>query len=156
MRITRATEYAIRCITFLAKQGRGILANKNDIAEKAEIPPHFLAKIGQDLARAGFIEIRQGAKGGFILLKDPADISLLDVVETMIGEIYLNDCVARPSSCNALKACGVHKVWIQARNQLRETLRQATFDKLIREKTCIQTLGGEQISLKTVAVHKNQ
>lgn len=155
MKITRATEYAIRCITFLSKLGPGELANKNDIAEQAEIPPHFLAKIGQDLAKAGIIEIRQGARGGFILLRDPAEISLLEVVETMIGEIYLNDCVARPSSCNALDACGVHKVWIKARNQLRETLRQATFDKLIRDKSCLPGLGGNRISLKNSAIRKD-
>lgn len=137
MRLTRAAEYAIRCITFLSKQGRGVLASRNDIAEQAEIPPQFLAKIAQDLAKAGFIEIRQGARGGFVLLKEPREITLLEVVETMIGEINLNDCVGRPSSCNALNACGVHRVWIMARNQLRETLRQATFDKLIREKICL-------------------
>lgn len=137
MRLTRAAEYAIRCIIYLAKQGRGVLANKNDIAQRAEIPPHFLAKIGQDLAKAGLIEIRQGARGGFVLLKEPHDITLLAVVETMIGEIFLNDCVARPSTCNALSACGVHQVWIKARNELRDTLRQASFDKLITEKICI-------------------
>ncbi|MFZ5798539.1 MAG: RrF2 family transcriptional regulator [Desulfobulbaceae bacterium] len=137
MRLTRAAEYAIRCITYLSRQGRGVLVSKNEIAERAEIPPHFLAKIAQDLARAGLIDIRQGARGGFVLLKEPRDISLLEVVETMIGEIYLNDCVAKPSSCNALRACGVHQVWIRARNQLRETLRQATFDRLIRERTCL-------------------
>jgi Rrf2 family protein len=141
MRLTRAAEYAIRCMIYLAKQGRGLLTNKNDIAEQAEIPPHFLAKIAQDLSRAGLIDIRQGAKGGLILLRDPKNITLLEVVETMIGEIYLNDCVARPSSCNALTACGVHQVWIRARNQLRETLRQATFDQLIQEKICIPIMG---------------
>ena len=133
-------EYAIRCVVYLAKKGKGTQVSKKDIAEKAEIPPHFLAKIAQDLAKAGFIEIRQGAKGGFILMKDPREISLLDVVETMIGEIFLTDCVARPSSCNAMNICGVHRVWLTARDQLRTTLREATFDKLIREKSCIPVI----------------
>ena len=141
MRLTRAAEYAIRCIIYRAMQGRGVLASRNDIAERAEIPPQFLAKIAQDLSRAGLIEIRQGARGGFVLLREPKDISLLEVVEIMIGEIYLNDCVARPSSCNALSACGVHQVWSKARDQLRETLRQATFDQLIRKNTCLPLLG---------------
>lgn len=137
MRLTRAAEYAIRCMTYLAKQGQGVLASKKDIAERAEIPPHFLSKIAQDLAKAGFIEISQGAKGGFSLLKDPKDITLLDVIETMIGEIYLNDCVARPSSCNAANQCSVHRVWTKARKQLRATLREATFYQLVQENTCI-------------------
>ncbi|MDD3618741.1 MAG: Rrf2 family transcriptional regulator [Desulfobulbaceae bacterium] len=144
MRLTRAAEYAIRCVLYLAKMGPGRLASRKDIAEYAEIPPPFLAKIAQDLARAGLIEIRQGAKGGFVLLKDPKEITLLEVVETMIGEIYLNDCVARPSSCNALEACGVHRVWLQARNQLRETLRRATFDTLVRDRLCIRISNGRK------------
>lgn len=148
MKLTRAAEYAIRCITYLSKQGKGVLASKKEIAELAEIPPHFLAKIAQDLAKAGFIEIRQGAKGGFSLLKDPKEITLLDVIETMIGEIYLNDCVARPSSCNALDQCGVHRVWTKARKQLRDTLREATFDKLIKEKTCIPAYEKENVQQK--------
>lgn len=144
MRLTRAAEYAIRCITYLANKGKGTLVSKKNIAEKAEIPPHFLAKIAQDLAKAGFIEIRQGAKGGFSLSKNPKDISLLDVVETMIGEIFLNDCVARPSSCNSMSACGVHRVWITARDQLRKTLDEATFDKLIKEKSCIPVISKDK------------
>lgn len=151
MRLTRAAEYAIRCIIYLAKQGRGVLASKNDIALLAEIPPHFLAKIAQDLSKAGLIEIKQGAKGGFVLIKEPKDITLLEVVETMIGEIYLNDCVARPSTCNALRACGVHQVWIRARNQLRETLRQATFDQLLHGKICMPVMGTQEVDVTAEA-----
>jgi Rrf2 family protein len=147
MRLTRAAEYAIRCILYLAKKGQGRVISKKDIAENAEIPPHFLAKIAQDLAKAGLIEIRQGAKGGFSLVKPPKDITLLEVVETMIGEIFLNDCVARPSSCNALDACAVHRVWLKARVQLRQTLREATFDRLAQEKSCIPVLPVHKISL---------
>jgi Rrf2 family iron-sulfur cluster assembly transcriptional regulator len=146
MRLTRAAEYAIRCILYLAKMGKGVPASRKDIAEYAEIPPHFLAKIAQDLAKAGLIEIRQGAKGGFSLARDPQDITLLEVVETMIGEIYLNDCVARPSSCNLLDACAVHRVWLKARIQLRDTLRAVTFDQLIQDKTCIPVLSESTIS----------
>lgn len=137
MRLTRAAEYAIRCMVYLSQRGEGVLAVRKEIAAHAEIPSHFLAKIAQELARAGFIEIRQGAQGGFILLKNPKSVTLLEVVETMIGEIYLNDCVARPGSCNAAIGCSVNRVWMRARDQLRETLGQVTFDQLIKEGSCI-------------------
>ena len=137
MRLTRAGEYAIRCMVYLAKQGRGVLTSRQEIANNADIPPHFLAKIAQDLAKAGFIEIRQGARGGFVLLRNPDKISLLEVVETMIGEIYLNDCVARPSSCKVTYGCAVHRIWMEARDQLRNTLKAVTFDQLVEEGSCI-------------------
>ncbi len=146
MRITRAAEYAIRCIIYLSRQGEGILTSRQQIAEQAEIPLPFLAKIAQDLAKAGFIEIRQGAKGGLILNRAPATISLLEVVETMIGEIYLNDCVAHPKSCKNQKICAVHRVWLQARVQLRETLANATFAELMQDTSCLPALADFPLS----------
>jgi len=140
MRLTRAAEYAIRCMVYLSSQGQGVLTSRQEIATKADIPTHFLAKIAQDLARANFIEIRQGARGGFVLATDPSLVTLLEVVETMIGEIYLNDCVARPSSCKITYDCAVHRVWMTAREQLRDTLSKVTFDQLVKENSCIPTI----------------
>ena len=137
MRLTRAAEYAIRCMLYLSRQGQGVLTSRQEIAACAEIPPHFLAKIAQNLAKAGLIEIRQGARGGFILCKNPAAISLLTVVETMIGEIFLNDCIARPEGCKVSYDCAVHRVWQDAREQLRATLRQVSFEQLIMDASCI-------------------
>jgi len=137
MRLTRAAEYAIRCLIHLSRQGRGVLTSRQDIARQAEIPPLFLAKIAQDLARAGLIEIRQGARGGYILARDPAAISLLEVVETMIGEIALNDCISRPAGCKESSHCAVHRVWLGARDQLRQTLRRVSFDQLLDDGVCM-------------------
>ena len=136
MRLTRAGEYAVRCMLYLCREGRGILTNRQEIADNADIPPHFLAKIAQQLAKAGLIEIKQGAHGGFMLARDPEDISLLEVVETMIGEIYLNDCIVRPGSCGEQPFCAVHKVWLRARNQLRETLAAVSMAELLRDTPC--------------------
>ncbi len=143
MRLTRAAEYAIRCMVYLSRKGTGNLTSKKEIASRADIPPHFLAKIAQDLARAGLIEIRQGACGGFVLLKEPEAFSLLEVVETMIGPIYLNDCVARPASCQITDTCAVHRVWMDARDLLRDHLRQVTFDKLTEKNSCIPIVPGD-------------
>ncbi len=137
MRLTRAGEYAVRCMVYLAHKGKGVLVSKQEIAGHADIPIHFLAKIAQDLARAHLIAIKQGSKGGYSLLKDPAELSLLEVVEVMIGEIYLNDCVGRPVTCKLSKKCSVHKVWEVARTQLRETLAGVSLAQLSENESCI-------------------
>ena len=145
MRLTRAAEYAIRCMVYLATRGKGVLTSRQEIADKADIPTHFLAKIAQDLARANFIQIRQGAKGGFILARNPEQITMLEVVETMIGEIYLNECVSRPSSCRVSYDCAMHRVWMEARAQLRQTLNGVTFDQLIREHSCVPSMSASDM-----------
>ncbi|MGI6656657.1 MAG: RrF2 family transcriptional regulator [Desulfobulbus sp.] len=136
MRLTRAAEYAVRCILYLARQGEGVLTSRQKIASQADIPPHFLAKIAQDLARAGLIEIRLGARGGFCLCRSPASISLLTVVEAMIGEIGLNDCVLRPDSCTGSPYCAIHQIWKNARDQLRANLGAISFEDLANDTSC--------------------
>ena len=137
MRLTRAGEYAIRCILYMTSKGTETLISKKEIASRCAIPLQFLSKIAQELRKAGIIEIRQGPRGGFILTKNPADLTLLTVIEAIIGKIYLNDCIARPEQCTASSKCPVHKVWHKARRQLRRTLDSVTFEQLAKEPECI-------------------
>jgi Rrf2 family iron-sulfur cluster assembly transcriptional regulator len=136
MRLTRAGEYAVRCVLYLSRQGEGVLVSRQEVATATDTPTHFLAKIAQQLAKAGIIEIVQGAKGGYRLLRPPTGITLLEVIETIIGEIFLNDCIARPSSCRNSLACTVHRVWLKAREQLRATLASVNFADLLAEECC--------------------
>ena len=139
MRLTRAGEYGVRCILYLSSRGVDVLCKRKQIASAMDIPDQFLGKIAQQLARAGYIEIVQGAKGGLKLVVSPEKLTLLDVVETVIGEIFLNDCILRPESCNRSNSCAAHRVWDKARNQLRDTLREATFADLLNEQGCANT-----------------
>ena len=140
MRLTRAGEYAVRCTLYLSAQEKGEVVSRKEIAKAMDMPNQFLGKVAQQLARAGFIEIIQGAKGGYRLLVSPQKLTLLEVVEAVMGKIYLNDCIMNPDSCFRNLTCGVHLVWEKARNQLRETLREATFDKLLKGDSCISPL----------------
>lgn len=136
MRLTRAGEYAVRCVLYLSAKGKGTLIGRKEIADHCDIPDKFLAKIAQQLARVNLIEIRQGAHGGYVLKREPREISLLEVVEAIIGEISLNDCVTSAAVCRASANCAVNLVWIKARNQLRETLSGVSFAELLTEDSC--------------------
>ena len=137
MRLTRAGEYAVRCIFYLSSQKKGTVVSRKSVSKEMEIPDQFLGKIAQQLARAGLIEIIQGAKGGYRLRLSPAEIPLLTVVEAVIGKIFLNDCLLRPESCKRSRTCSVNKVWEKAKDQLRQTLREVTFEQLLKEENCL-------------------
>lgn len=134
MRLTKASEYAIRCVQYLSLKEEGVVASRNEIASAMDIPRDFLAKIAQQLSRSNILEIRQGPKGGFRLQVPPEQLNLLDVIETMMGDIFFNECALRPESCSKSCTCQVYPVWVKARTQFRETLRQATFAQLIGDE----------------------
>lgn len=141
MRLTRAGEYAVRCMLYLSCLGVNRIGSRMKIAKAMDIPPQFLVKIAQQLARANYIEIVQGPKGGFRLIVPPEKVTLLGVIEAVIGEIYLNDCVMRPDSCYRSSTCSVYRVWQKARRQLRQTLKETTFASLQAEPSCFDVLG---------------
>jgi Rrf2 family protein len=130
MRLTRAAEYAVRCVLYMAGQPESSVIAKKEIARNMEIPDQFLGKIAQQLSRAGLLEILQGARGGLRLLRKPEAISLLEVIEAVMGEIFLNDCIIRPRSCKRVPTCAVHEIWEKARKDLRNTLGEADFRQL--------------------------
>ncbi|WP_428568150.1 MAG: RrF2 family transcriptional regulator [Solidesulfovibrio sp. DCME] len=134
MRLTRAGEYAIRCLLYLSQHRDRPIISRKEIAEAMDIPAQFLGKVAQQLARAGLIAIRQGAHGGYELVAAPEDITLLSVVESIDGEIFLNDCIHRPDSCDRQAFCSVHLVWERARRQLRDTLAGTTLARLVEEE----------------------
>ena len=81
MRLTRAGDYAVRCVLYLAACGTNLVANRKQIAADMEMPSDFLGKIAQRLAQVGIIEIVQGSKGGLRLSASPKKLTLLDVIE---------------------------------------------------------------------------
>ncbi len=134
MNLTRASEYAIRCILFLATREPDEVVSRRTISQEMDIPTQFLSKIAQRLAHGGLIEIRQGAKGGYRLSRRPEDISLLEVIEAVEGQIFLNQCLMRPDSCQRTPLCPVHRVWERARDDLRRVLGGADFAELARQE----------------------
>jgi Rrf2 family protein len=137
MRLTRAGEYAVRCALYLSSCPKQEVVSRKSIAEAMDIPEQFLGKIAQRLGRSGILEIVQGARGGFRLLRPPDKLTLLNVVEATIGEIFLNDCLMNPGICMRSQACAVNQIWEKARNQLRETLGKATFKSLLESQICM-------------------
>jgi Rrf2 family protein len=125
MQITRQADYALRAVLYLAQLGETKRAATNQIAEQQGIPPSFLAKIISQLSVAGLIHTSRGARGGVSLAREPEHISILEVVEAIDGPIALNECTI--NKCEFGDTCILRPVWCDAREELVERLRNATF-----------------------------
>ncbi|OHB25790.1 MAG: Rrf2 family transcriptional regulator [Desulfuromonadaceae bacterium GWC2_58_13] len=142
MIITRATEYAIRALLYLARQPRGEIVYKKDICSHQHITPAFLTKILQPLIKDGIVGSQRGVGGGFFLRKDPSEVTLLDVVIAQEGPLYLNDCLSDGESCEREVFCPVHGAWKEVRQDMMATLQRYSFAQLVQmEKTNLEKLG---------------
>ena len=138
MQLTRASEYAIRCVLFLALQPEGSISLLDDISRTQQSPRFLCAKVLQALGRQGIVRSTRGAGGGFSLGKPASEISILDVVECIEGPIILNECQADEGINkeegpvrDGIKT--LNKVWQDAQANLREELGSHKFDLLAKK-----------------------
>ena len=122
MRISRETDYAIRCMLHLCANGRKV-AMVDEIAQARDVPKSFLAKILQKLKRARLVESFRGVKGGFRLAKDPSGISLLDVIEAIQGGVGVNICAVDDLACDRSAECVVHPIWKKMSSEIEVLLK---------------------------------
>lgn len=130
MQISKEADYAIRSILYLSLQ-KDKPSTVGDISEAQGIPKAFTAKILQKLVKAGLIKSTRGVKGGFSLAKEPVNISLLDVVEAVDGDIALNYCLIDKNKCKRSHSCFVHPFWAEIQEELVEKLKSYHFQKII-------------------------
>ena len=128
--ITRATEYAIRAILYMSRQTAGEIIYKKDICKAQDITPAFLTKILQPLIKDGIVGSQRGVGGGFYLAKTPAEITLLDIIKSQEGPVYLNQCLVEEGTCEREFFCPLHGAWAQIRNEFMETLSRYDFASL--------------------------
>ena len=127
MQITRQADYALRAIIYLARLDKGEKAPTSKIAKEQKIPPSFLAKIVSQLSIAGLIHTSRGARGGVSLAKPADEISVLEVVQSIDGPIFLNECTENAETCPFQNSCPLREIWCEARAELIKKLSNATF-----------------------------
>ena len=134
MELTRKGEYAIRGIVHLARLPHGSVALLSEIAEAADVPQTFLAKIFQIFVKLGFVNSYRGTGGGFSLARPAASITLREVVEAVEGPIAPNRCVTEKGECENSTTCAVHMIWRRVQEQVVGILDDVTIEYLAREK----------------------
>ena len=126
MRTTAKADYAVRAAVELAATAGGGTIKAEQIAEAQSIPLNFLENILAELRRAGIVESRRGAAGGYLLAKPPEDVSLADVIRAVEGPL----ANVRGMSPDALEYHGsaerLRDVWVALRANVRAVLEQVT------------------------------
>lgn len=135
MVITRATEYAVRTVIFLAQQPKNEIVLKKDICKTQEVTPAFLTKILQPLIKAGIVSSQRGVGGGFLLARDPGDITLLDILQAEEGQLKLNHCLVDTELCHRDSYCSAHEVWHEAQTEMAAVLSRYTVADMVRRQT---------------------
>ncbi len=134
MVITRATEYAVRTVIYLAQHQKNDIVLKKDICRTQEVTPAFLTKILQPLIKVGIVNSQRGVGGGFLLAKDPSEITMLDILQAEEGQLKLNHCLVDADFCPRDAYCSAHEVWHETQHEMAQILGRYSIADLVRRE----------------------
>lgn len=132
MRITNATEYAIRAIIFMGLNPEKVFT-ANELFIEIDVPQKFLSKILQKLAQKKILISIRGIKGGFKIGKPLDTLTLYDIVEAIDGPLALNKCLIDGFDCRRERYCPVHEIWEEAQKELKKVLSKKTLKNIVEE-----------------------
>jgi Rrf2 family transcriptional regulator, cysteine metabolism repressor len=114
--ITSKSPYAVRALCELALCGASVPIPIGELARRRDIPQQFLEGVFATLRRAGILKSQRGVKGGYLFARSPSDVTVLEVVELLEGELAARD--------------GNEEIWQQAVSALRDVLARTTIADL--------------------------
>jgi len=135
MKLSRKSDYALRAVKHLANLPKGQLGSISSVAEAAQVPREFLAKILKDLTRAGILVAFQGVKGGYRLVPLAKEVTFLQVIEAIDGPININLCTSGPNcGCDQYEDCNMRKFWDTQEVNFKKALQREHFGKYKNRK----------------------
>lgn len=140
MRLSTKGRYGVKAMFDLAQHnGEGPVSLKN-VAERQGISEHYLEQLISGLRKAGLVKSVRGAQGGYTLAKEPAKITVGDIIRVLEGPIGPVDCVAEedPEICDKADCCVTRGIWEKVRDSIAEVLDSITLEDMVKDAERLQ------------------
>ena len=128
MQLSMRTDYALRALFTLVEHHGGSPIPIGELARRHDVPKRFLEHIMLDLKSRGWVESFPGKRGGYMLKKNPAQITMGEVVRHFDGYLAPIACVSVTDykRCSQEPVCRFRRVLLRARNVVADLMDKTT------------------------------
>jgi Rrf2 family protein len=137
MKVSTRGEYGVRAMVALAHHyGSGPMSIAA-MAKESAVPYAYLEQLIVPLRKAGLVESKRGAQGGYQLTRPPELVRVGDVYRVMEGPVAPMDCVSEDpadQTCPLIEGCETRPVWLKVRDSIVAALDSMTLADLLRER----------------------
>ncbi|MGD1905968.1 MAG: Rrf2 family transcriptional regulator [Leptolyngbyaceae cyanobacterium] len=144
MKLTKRGHYSVKALLDLCLQPQGTLASVAEIAERQSLPAPYLEKLLLELRRSGIVASVRGVKGGYRLARQPADISLGQILSA-VGE-NIDPLPRYQPKANQAEDWVTFSLWKRLHSSLRSALEQISLEELYHDARSWQATRGNSTS----------
>lgn len=149
--LSRKARYALHGLAYIAVTGDGeavsfdeVLSYLRTSSPRLALSQSYIAKIFQEISRAGFTVALSGPRGGYQLARPADRIRLLDVVESVDGPLESDCCLLSVGPCSRQPACGFRGIMQEAEQAFFEVMKKETLASLAKKMGVEPVRGGKR------------
>ena len=132
-KLSKKADYGLIAVKHLALHRDQHACSANEIAEEYGISVTLMAKVLQKLARQSVVAAKHGSSGGYQLVRDPDQISALDVISAIDGPVFITSCVTSHGACDATERCSVREPLRRVNESILSVLSTVTISQMSEE-----------------------
>ena len=132
MQLKNSIDYAIRIVCYLAAQER--MVSTSELSRKLNVSANYVPKIAKKLKNAKIVTACEGINGGYMLAKQPENISLMEIISCVEETMAINRCLEEDRFCsrNLEDTCKIHKILLSLQNTYNNKLESVKVSDVIR------------------------
>ena len=132
MKLSTKGRYVVKAMVDLAIHYGGSPVSIKSISQRQNISEYYLEQLFSSLRKAKLIKSIRGAQGGYILNRQPEDITVSDIIEVLEGPIEISDCLDGVT-CNNVDCCATRLLWKKIKTSIDEVTNSVTLKDIVED-----------------------
>ncbi len=134
-RIHRKLEYALIALRYIGKKEEGDLTTAKEVCEKIGIPFDATARVMQIMTAKGLLRSEQGVRGGYAIAKDLNGVSLLDLMNMILGPTNLAKCIGEEGHCELVDKCNILRPIESLNQRIKRFYSELSLEEVLNPKS---------------------
>jgi Rrf2 family protein len=131
LKLTRKADYGLMALKLLAERPQISALSAKDVADAYGIPAQLLAKILQQLTKAGLLRSHAGMNGGYQLARDARQISAFEVILAIDGPFFITSCTKGAKACEMTPNCTIKEPLARVNETIAGVLKSISIQDLV-------------------------
>jgi len=137
MKLSTKGKYGVKAMVDLAIHYGDAPVSIKSISKRQDISEYYLEQLFSPLRKAKIIKSVRGAQGGYVLNREPKDITVADIMDVLEGPIEIADCI-EGVHCDNLDSCATKLLWEKIKNSIDEVLNSVTLQDIVNDAEAIK------------------
>lgn len=130
MKLSTKGQYGVKAMVDLAINYSKEPISIKSISERQNISEYYLEQLFSSLRKADLIKSIRGAQGGYILSREPKDISVSEIMNVLEGPLKLSECL-QDGECSNIKVCSTRLLWARIKESIDQVTKTTTLQDMV-------------------------